>query len=523
METRLGNMTQARSIFATGSSVNPNNVRLLHAWAVAESKHDAPDAARKLLHRCLGVRPADGVVWQSLALLEERVGNTPAARAAFQRGSRAAPRCASLWSAWGVLEHRHDRFDDAHRCFERAAAIDPNHVRTYQAWAITSEQLRDYARSEQLFTHALRISPFSLPTYQAYALFAARRGRFDDARRLFEKGVSLDESHAPIWHAWAVMEHGQGIYVRARELFQCGLRADPNNTAILRAWARMELELGHIDRSSDWRVPAGNRARHTSGGKATASRQRKRPQHTAQQLNIVGENLMMLRLILERKSDEDVRAVMTWLNKRANSDKGLYGKLAERQSKDTQFVHEWVRRRSSSDIQAFRSWLEERYENDRRVGVYLFKRDLSNGENQGKRRFGAQTPADAEAGCETGEEAIEEKSSVPTEWFQLADMPAKSLQEFDDELFESGEVVDYNESLYILSQFAEKLAGRYALVGCLGLMALLLAGSAARLDYLDYKPGTRGGQEMTSEGAIVPPPPAGVDAHLYSQESVEPW
>lgn len=491
MEQRIGDMTAARTIFADGVDANPNNVRLLHAWAVAEDRASCPHAARRLFLRCLDLAPADGLVWQGLALLEEKCGDTPAARDTFQRGTLADDCNASLWSAWGVLEHRHQNWQKAADLFERAIELDPRHARTFQAYAITAEKLEHFDKSYALFREALRINPLSAPTHQAFALFEARRGRPEAARGLFQKGLEQDDTHAPIWHAWAVMEQQLGRHDVARELFQKGVSAAPDSTAMLRAWARMELELGHIDSSQDWRVPRG-------GYKSKLNTRQKKGAHTTKQISAVAENLMMLRLIIERKSDEDVKTVMKWLDRRSNADRQLYDVLAERQSNDVRIIREWVERRSAGDIQAFKNWLDDRYEKDRRIGVYVFNWNIP-----------PLTPNPPMTATEK-----------PVEWLHLKSQPSKSLQSFDEEMYFGDDAVDYADGLHYVGRVAGGLIDRAALVFCLGAMSVLLIGASVRLQTLGYSPaGDQASSTETSTEAV--PPPSGVDAYLYKEGGVE--
>lgn len=490
MEERAGNMQAARSIFAEGVDANPENVRLLHAWAVAEDRASSPHAARRLFLRCLDASVADGLVWQGLALLEERCGDTDAARDTFRRGTLADESNASLWSAWGVLEHRHKSYEKAADLFERAIQLDSNHARTFQAYAITAEKLGDNSKSFSLFREALRIDPMSVPTHQAFGLFEARRGRYEAARQLFEKGLKLDRGHVAIWHAWAVMEQQLGLYEVARELFQKGLSAAPENTALLRAWARMELELGHIDSSQDWRVPRI--------GYKSKARPRARGSHSSKQISTVAENLMMLRLMIERKSDEDVKTVMKWLDGRANADRKLYDTLAERQSNDVRSVSEWVERRSASDIKSFKNWLDSRYEKDRRIGVYVFNWTIP----------------------PLSPNLVPPTTEKPVEWLRLEQDPVNSLRSFDEDVYCDDGVVDYAEGLYFVGRVAGGLVDRAALVFCLGAMSLFLIGASVHLHQLGYSPA--GDQAVINEtSSESPPPPSGVDAYLYEDGGAE--
>lgn len=428
--------------------------------------------------------------------MEERRGNTDDARELFEQGVSHDPRNAYLWSAWGVLEQRHECFEHACELFEKAIRLDDQHVRTYQAWAITKERMGLHDESAQLFRQALHVNSRSVPTYQAYALFEARRGNLDKARQLFQSGLDIDSSHAPIWHAWAVMEQKDERYDVARELFERGVDAAPYNTPMLRAWAKMELQLGHIDTSRDWMVPQNsNRRRERQRGGKNSKRQ----------ISTVGENLKMLRLLIEQRSDEDVKAVMKWLDGRARTDRRLYDALQERGGSDVRKVSSWVQRRSQSDIESFKEWFGERYESDRRIGVYIFNWDIA-----------PRTPVSVPVKVE--ERKVEENEK-PIEWFRLSEEPSMALQTFDEQIYSADHPADYANAIYFMGQIAENLADRAALLFCLGAMSLGLIGASVHLFDQGYSPS--GDTTQIKKSPTLTPPPSGVDAYLYEEGGAE--
>lgn len=506
MEARLRRLEDAREVFREGVAAHPGNVRLMHAWAVEEDRSGSADAARELFRMCLEVDPSDGIVWQSYALSEERAGNTAVARSIFQQGIEADPDNAYLWSAWGVLEQRHDRLELACELFEKAIALNPTHVRTFQAWAITKEKMGFHAESERLFRLALEVSPKNAPTLQAYALFEARRGNLDRARELFENGIKADPNHAPIWHAWAVMEQREGNYETARELFDKGVNAAPNSTPMLRAWASMELELGHIDKSRDWMVPPGSRNKWKSNAKRqkASTGRNTRNKSNDKQISTVGENLRMLRLMIERRSDEDVKAVMQWLDQRARADRRLYDAFSQRREMDSRKVTEWIERRSASDIKAFKAWLDDRYEKDSRIGVYIFNWDIPTSPSPVPVRVSEQN----------------ENVDKPVEWLRLSEQPANGLQAFDEQFFYQENPTDYAKGIYFMGQIAENLADRAALFFVLSAMTFGLIGASTHLFELGYSPSGTSTQSIETVDT-VPVPPSGVDAILYEEGGAE--
>lgn len=489
------------AVFAEGAAQCPRSVHLLHAYAVECGRAGRLADARRLFRSCLDLAPGDGVVWQAFALLEERNGEPSRAEALFATGVEHDPDNASLWSAWGAMAQRRRDHESAVPRFAAAVRCAPRDVRTLQMWAISAEKLGDFPESRSLFERALDADPSSVPTLQAFALFCARRRRFDRARELFKAAIDADPGHAAAFHAWAQMERQEGNFADARSLFDQGVRADPLSAPMLRAWAAMELDLGHIDKSSTWRVP-GSKARGHRRSRQPARRppKGKEEPERRRQLTDVGENLRMLRLLIERRSDEDVSTVMQWLHRRAEDDRELKNVLVERSGDDARVLRDWVGRRSEEDVSAFKRWVEDRYESDRSIGVYIFNWDVP-----AARKETVPVPVPVE-------EPVEDET--PQEWFRLAETPVQSLAEADRELFTSEERMDYIRGVYFMGQIASSFADRAALVFVLGTLTLGLIGFSAHLEDLGYSPA---GDQTAPEGVVEIAPPSGVDAYMYKE------
>jgi len=465
----------ALKVFADGAAHCPTSIHLLHAWAVRAGRSGAIHESRRLFRACLRMAPNDGVVWQAYAILEEKSHDIALARALFAAGAERCPMSVDLWCARGALERRAGCHEDAVRYLKAAAAVLPTHAPSLLMWALSLEKIDDFVGSKQVFERAILANPRSVPCLQAFALFNSRRGDVERARELFTAAAEINPKHAPVWHAWATMEKTQGNTGRARELFDIGVEADPQSVPMLSSWATMELELGHIDADRTW--SAGNR-RHRQG---------------------VGEKLHMLRLLLDRRSSEDVSTVMQWLDRRSKEDRDLYDTITERKDSDTRLVRDWIARRSQEDIDAFTNWVGDRYERDRQIGTYIFNWDipkLDKTRSAPVKVKGAGMPVSA--------------VPVPQEWYMMEIVPEESLQAADERYWYNESPVDYAEGVYFMGQIAHSVANRAALVFALGTISLALVGISAELDHLGYSPA---GVEQTEEDDITPP--TGVDAYLY--------
>lgn len=507
-ETRAGKTNRATLVLERACATNPRCVHLVHALGRLQEDKGAYELARQHYKTCIDIRKDDGLAWQSLAILSEREGRIEDARRLFHEGSENAPRSAHLWSAWGVLEHRTGNHDRACELLERAYSLDPKHTRTLQAWAIAEEKRGRYVDAKKLFRQALREDPQSVPTLQAYALMEARRGELDTARELFQEGLGVDPSHAAILHAWATMEARAGNFEMARDIFDRGVSAAPESTAMLRAWASMELELGHIDKSTGWTVPPGT-GRNSGFARRARSGKRRNPKLLA-----VGENLRMLRRLVERRSDEDLKTVMKWIEGRAKAERDLAEKVASRGESDLRRVLEWTERRGEADVSAFKDFLEDRYERDRLIAVYLFNLDIP----PLPKSMNPTVPSDITQNADKAE-GYSRPPPVPQEWYVLDERPSSGLDDFDRELHESGynALTEKIAGIEFLGEISERLATRTAVTLALGSLSLLLVGCFA---YFDAK-----GYTTTPEDVFFPelPPPTGVDARLtqYTPEEIE--
>jgi len=469
MEARAGRLDIARQLFRQGAESNESSKsHLFHAWAVLEERSGNADKARELFQQVLKIDPYDPLAYQALALLEDRHGRFDDALRLFERAAEKIGRPgASFWNAYGVMLQKHKLYDKAVKCFENATTADPYHVRSWQAWAICHERLEDYERATELFEKALRVDPMSAPTYQAYGLFQARLGNLDSASKLFEQGLEKDPHHAPLYHALARLEEQRGNYELAREVYERGLREDPESAVMLRSWACMELKLGHIDSSADWSAPFLPKTKVKRS-----------------QLAKTAENFIMLRKLIDRRSKDDLRSVLTWLNRRIETDRNLYNSIVSRSEDDTMRLMEWAKRRSMNDIDAFGQWFDKNYEQDRRIGSYIF------GWNLPKRTM---VPVESPV------------AKIPDEWYHLAEAPRKALKEAD-ELFFNDDAVEYSLIAEFIGSFANNLSGRTAMSAALLGMSVLLVLYGAHSGLFDAP--------ITPTEAMDLVAPTGVDSHL---------
>ncbi|KAF6003967.1 hypothetical protein F1559_004471 [Cyanidiococcus yangmingshanensis] len=167
-----------------------------------------------------------------------------------------------------------------------------------------------------------------------------RLGNHEEARQIFERGILAAGSRANYERrVWSEME------------------SPVNTDPMLKAWADMEQRLGHISPAPEWNVYRGSQ-------RDTKARERRRA--------TIGERLVMLRKLVDRRSEEDLRAVLAFIAERTLIDRRARAAMSERSREDLERLRRWAERRNEEDILAFKKWFEKRYEEDRLVGHYVF-------------------------------------------------------------------------------------------------------------------------------------------------------
>lgn len=224
----------------------------------------------------------------------------------------------------------------------------------------------------------------------------------------------------------------------------------------------------------------------------------------AKQLSTISTNLRMLKTLVGQRTDEDTRTLLTWLDARAQADASLFTRLAARGEADSQKLMQWAARRSANDVQAFSDWVARRYEEDRRIGVYVFGLDIPRS---------ARTPAADEAAAAAAAAAAVTVVEKPVEWLTLTEPPpGMSLAEFDQRLYTSAEEAATREAVWVmvwLGRLAESLANRAALTTALAGMSVLVVAASLHLMAVTGVP------ERPAGGAVKPA--EGVDARLIQQ------
>lgn len=239
----------ARAIFERGLMHCPDNIHLLHAWAVHEHRVGDSARARTLFERALVLDPQNPYVSQAWGLLEQRAGNVDVARRLFAASVAGRPH-PEVCTAWAVLEARDGNIDKARDLFRQGETIDGvspgSRASIFRAWAETEERVGDLPRARDLLTKAISAQPTHADAYVALARLEARRGGTTRAIELMRAAVDLSPKAPPmVFNAWANIEWTMcGRVDEARAILERGHRLHPQDPALLQTLGTLEERVG---------------------------------------------------------------------------------------------------------------------------------------------------------------------------------------------------------------------------------------------------------------------------------------
>jgi predicted Zn-dependent protease len=111
LESRSGNVTNARLLFAAGITKCPNHVPLYQAWASLEVRDGDIITAKRLIGEALTRNKRNGSGWLVAAKIEEKMGNHGLVGLILRRGLECAPMDTELYSELANYEMNAGRID----------------------------------------------------------------------------------------------------------------------------------------------------------------------------------------------------------------------------------------------------------------------------------------------------------------------------------------------------------------------------------------------------------------------------
>jgi predicted Zn-dependent protease len=111
LESRAGNVANARLLFAAGIQKCPKHVPLYQAWASLEVRDGDIITAKRLIGEALTRDKRNGSGWLLAAKIEEKMENPGLAGLILRRGIEVAPMDTELYSALAEHELNRGRID----------------------------------------------------------------------------------------------------------------------------------------------------------------------------------------------------------------------------------------------------------------------------------------------------------------------------------------------------------------------------------------------------------------------------
>jgi tetratricopeptide (TPR) repeat protein len=253
IEERIGNIEPARDLYGASLMIEPSaptliSYALLELRSPIDAKVSNITMVRKLFEEALLIDPKHGPAYNAFGNLERRQGNTQQARQIYENGIKAnctdAPSVyhglAKLHLSLGEIEKARDVLQRALALFE----VSDNLVQRKENVAFLAHTLamidlnvnNNVKHAKEVLQQGLWHCPKSPQLLLAMALCESRLGNEIGARDMFEKSLMADQTHAQAWQAFGVMEMKAGNFRSAKLLFECGLKNSPSHGALWQAY-----------------------------------------------------------------------------------------------------------------------------------------------------------------------------------------------------------------------------------------------------------------------------------------------
>ena len=255
IEDRLGNIESARDLYGASLSIEPSAPTLI-AYALLElrSPIDAKVSnitmVRKLFEEALLIDPKHGPAYNAFGNLERRQGNVEYARQIYENGIKA--NCTDAPSVYHGLAKLHlslGEIEEARNVLSRGLALfkpvdDNTLVQRNENVAFLAHTLamidlnvnNNAKHAKDVVQQGLWHCRNSPQLLLAMALCESRLGNDLGARDMFERSLMADQTHAQAWQAFGVMEMRAGNFRSAKLLFECGLKNSPTHGALWQAY-----------------------------------------------------------------------------------------------------------------------------------------------------------------------------------------------------------------------------------------------------------------------------------------------
>jgi len=267
IEERLGNIRSARDLYGASLAIEPSAPTLI-AYALLElrspidikTKASNVTMVRKLFEEALLIDPKHGPAYNAYGNLERRQGNTAHARQIYEDGIKA--NCTDAPSVYHGLAKLHlslGEVEEARNVLQRGLALFPtsenntlvprNENVAFLAHTLAMIDLNvnnNAKHAKEVLKQGLWHCRNSPQLLLGMALCESRLGNDNGARDMFERSLMADQAHAQAWQAFGVMEMRAGNFRSAKLLFECGLKNSPTHGALWQAYGTLESWKGNV-------------------------------------------------------------------------------------------------------------------------------------------------------------------------------------------------------------------------------------------------------------------------------------
>jgi len=154
-----GQAVQAANAYQAATELAPKDARGWHGRGVVESEKEDVKRARPLLHRALGLNPANPGTRGELATLETFANNLDAARRHYDLALKAQPDDYVALTGLGLLQLKAGETEAALETLLRANVIEPKYARAVLYAAIAYYQLGRHRTALETLARAAELDP----------------------------------------------------------------------------------------------------------------------------------------------------------------------------------------------------------------------------------------------------------------------------------------------------------------------------------------------------------------------------
>lgn len=248
LEAETGSQDKARSLFEQLHEQHPDDVLVMQAYGVFESKNQNIKLARDIFQGATSHKLATAQVWHAWAKAEFDNGFYKNTITVLRRASRTFPTHKWLVLLGAMAHYKLGDIYEARRGYRRlidgGIFIEPS---AYNSYAKMEEELGQDDAAMALYMEALNAHPDHIPSIMSLAILHHKRGNMKNARHVFEHALQNMQHTAVLLYTWGSFEEQYGELDNARELYDEATKQQPTHVEAWKALARVENRMGHVD------------------------------------------------------------------------------------------------------------------------------------------------------------------------------------------------------------------------------------------------------------------------------------